>query len=81
MIMRKRASFDSSVIMHHTDDLMAAASNRYRITVLVANRAKQNRDLAASNHGETSTKPVLDAIVEISDELSQPGLIGDFDLV
>ena len=41
--MSRKNAFDSSEIMYRADALMNAASNRYRITVQVANRAKRRR--------------------------------------
>ncbi|HEY9907073.1 MAG TPA: DNA-directed RNA polymerase subunit omega, partial [Thermosynechococcaceae cyanobacterium] len=37
--MQRRAVFDSTQLMRRSDELISAASNRYRITVQVANRA------------------------------------------
>ncbi|MHC5612666.1 MAG: DNA-directed RNA polymerase subunit omega, partial [Nostoc sp.] len=43
--MLKRSKFETtqSQIMHRSEELIGAASNRYRITVQVANRAKRRR--------------------------------------
>ena len=43
--MLKRSKFETtqSQIMHRAEELISAASNRYRITVQVANRAKRRR--------------------------------------
>ncbi|MDY7023044.1 MAG: DNA-directed RNA polymerase subunit omega, partial [Cyanobacteriota bacterium] len=41
--MQKRSTIDSIEITCRAADLMSAASNRYRITVQVANRAKRCR--------------------------------------
>ena len=41
--MLKRSKFDSALIMYRAEELVSAASNRYRITVQVANRAKRRR--------------------------------------
>jgi DNA-directed RNA polymerase subunit omega len=74
--MLKKHNFDSSQIMYRSDDLMNAASNRYRIIVQVAKRAKQRRFEDFDNLDEIM-KPVLRAIVEMSDELTQPEIISD----
>mgnify|MGYP001792727769 CR=1 FL=1 len=42
-MLHKRYQFDSSQIMLRAEELVSAASNRYRITVQVANRAKRRR--------------------------------------
>lgn len=74
--MVKKHNFDSSQIMYRSDELMNAASNRYRITVQVAKRAKQRR-FEDFDNVEEIMKPVLRAIVEMSDELTQPEIISD----
>jgi DNA-directed RNA polymerase subunit omega len=66
--MLKRSKFETtqSQIRHRAEELISAASNRYRITVQVANRAKRRRY-------EDFDK----AIIEMSDELTQPEIIGE----
>ncbi|MGB3574305.1 MAG: DNA-directed RNA polymerase subunit omega [Phormidesmis sp.] len=73
----KRLPFDSQQVMRRTEDLIAAASNRYRITVQVANRAQRRRFEEFDSLDESKMKPVLRAIVEMSDELTQPEIIGE----
>ena len=73
----KRLSFDSQQVMRRTEDLINAASNRYRITVQVANRAQRRRFEEFDNLDDSKMKPVLRAIVEMSDELTQPEIIGE----
>lgn len=77
--MLKRSKLDptQSQIMHRAEDLIMAASNRYRITVQVANRAKRRRYEYFDNSDDTLMKPVLRAIIEMSDELTQPEIIGE----
>lgn len=75
--MHKRSAVDSTQVMRRADDLIAAASNRYRITVQVANRAKRRRFEDFDNNDDSSMKPVLRAIIEMSDELTQPEIIGE----
>ena len=75
--MLKRPSFDSSQIMQRADELMAAASNRYRITVQIANRAKRRRYEDFDNIDDPMMKPVIRAVIEMSDELTQPEIIGE----
>jgi DNA-directed RNA polymerase subunit omega len=77
LFMHKRNSFDSSEIMFRAQQLMSAASNRYRITVQVANRAKRRRYEELENIDDPMMKPAIRAIVEMSDELTQPEIIGD----
>lgn len=75
-MLHRRSQFDSTQIMYRAEELVNAASNRYRITVQVANRAKRRgyQDLELD---EPLMKPVLRAIIEMSDELTQPEIIGD----
>jgi DNA-directed RNA polymerase subunit omega len=75
--MPRRTNFDSSQIMFRSQDLMSAASNRYRITVQVANRAKRRRREEKDNIDDPNMKPVIRAIIEMSDELTQPEIIAD----
>lgn len=75
--MHKRNTIDSSQVMRRADELIAAASNRYRITVQVANRAKRRRFEDFESNDDPSMKPVMRAIVEMSDELTQPEIIGE----
>lgn len=74
--MLKRHNFDSSQIMYRSDDLMKASSNRYRITVQVAKRAKERRNEDFDNVEELM-KPVLRAIIEMSDEVTHGEIISD----
>jgi DNA-directed RNA polymerase subunit omega len=74
----KKNNFDSTQVMFRSDELLAAASNRYKITVAVAKRAKERRIEDFDNDNlEEVIKPVMRAIVEMSDELTQPGLLSD----
>ncbi|MFM7447774.1 MAG: DNA-directed RNA polymerase subunit omega [Leptolyngbyaceae cyanobacterium] len=75
--MHKRPTLDPNQLMRRADDLITAASNRYRITVQVANRAKRRRFEDFDGADDASMKPVLRAIVEMSDELTQPEIIGE----
>ncbi len=75
--MHRKSSFESSQIMYRSDELMSAASNRYRITVQIANRAKRRRYEEFESLEDPMMKPVIRAIIEMSDELTQPEIIGD----
>jgi DNA-directed RNA polymerase subunit omega len=77
MAKRSSLSFDSSQIMTRADELMNAASNRYRITVQVANRAKRRRYEDFEINDDPLMKPVIRAVIEMSDEITQPEIIGD----
>ncbi|HEY9737651.1 MAG TPA: DNA-directed RNA polymerase subunit omega [Trichocoleus sp.] len=75
--MVKRLPFDNNQVMRRTEDLIRAASNRYRITVQVANRAQRRRFEEFDSYDDPKMKPVLRAIIEMSDELTQPEIIGE----
>jgi len=79
--MQKRSSSSSSLdpmhLMRRAEDLVNAAPNRYRITVQVANRAKRRRYEDFDSWDEPILKPVMRAIIEMSDELTQPEIIGE----
>jgi DNA-directed RNA polymerase subunit omega len=80
--MLKRSKFETTQdqVMQRAEELISAASNRYRITVQVANRAKRRRyEDFDNNIDDPLMKPVLRAIIEMSDELTQPEIIGDLD--
>jgi DNA-directed RNA polymerase subunit omega len=74
--MQKRHTYNTVQVMRMAEELVEASSNRYRITVQVANRAKKRR-----RHDEEfddgGMKSVMQAIVEMRDELTQPEIIGD----
>jgi DNA-directed RNA polymerase subunit omega len=74
--MPKRYTVDSSQIIRRVEDLVAASSNRYRITVQVALRAK-NRRYEVDDYDDRAMKPILRAIIEMSDELTQPEILSD----
>jgi DNA-directed RNA polymerase subunit omega len=73
----KRSAVDPAQLARRAEDLVAAASNRYRITVQVANRAQRRRYEEFDSIDDPKMKPVIRAIIEMSDELTQPEIIGD----
>ncbi len=76
-LMQKRNNFDSSHIMYRAEELMRNASNRYRITVQVANRAKRRRYEDFDSVDDPLMKPTIRAIIEMSDEITQDDIISD----
>ena len=64
-------------MMYRTDMLMHAASNRYNIVVRVAKRAKHHRYEKFGSEEDLNIKPVIRAVVEMSDELIEPEIIVD----
>ena len=77
--MLKHSKFETTQaeVMQRAEELISAASNRYRITVQVANRAKRRRYEDFDNIDDPMMKPVLRAIIEMSDEMTQPEIIGE----
>ena len=57
------------------EELMHGAASRYQITVQVAKRAKRCRFEAFDHPNDSELKPVIRAILEMSDELTQPELL------
>ena len=74
---QKRSSLDTVHLMRKAEELVSAASNRYRITVQVANRAKRRRFEEFDSLDDPKMKPVIRAIMEMSDELTQIEIIGE----
>lgn len=74
---RSHSHFDSIQIAYRAEELIGAASNRYKITVQVANRAKKRHRYESENIDDPAIKPVMRAIIEMSDELTQPEILGD----
>lgn len=71
---------DSSDILNRMETLISGTDNRYRITVEVAKRAKLSRKHAKDkDHDDTDSmpKPVLRAIIELSDKMMQPQVLAD----
>ncbi len=75
--MLKRSRLDTTQLMRRAEDLINAASNRYRITVQVASRAQRRRYEEFDSLDDPKMKPVIRAIIEMSDELTQPEIIGE----
>lgn len=69
-------NIDPQQLMYRAEELVSGAPNRYRITVQVANRAKRRR-YDDFDSDEPSMKPILWAIIEMSDEMTQPEIIGE----
>jgi DNA-directed RNA polymerase subunit omega len=67
---------DPDEVMERMETLVEASSNRYRIVVQIANRAKRRRYEELDGDQEISMKPVIRTILEMSDELNEPEIIG-----
>ena len=75
--MQKQSSINSAELSRRAEELIKASSNRYRAVVQVANRAKRRRYEDFENFDEQTVKPVIRAVLEMSDELMQPEIISD----
>lgn len=70
-------SIPSLEVLYKTEELLDAASNRYRITVQVANKAKRKRYEGITLVDDFRLKPVIRAILEIAEEISRPEILSD----
>jgi DNA-directed RNA polymerase subunit omega len=70
-------SIPSLEVLYKTEELLDAASNRYRITVQVANKAKRKRYEGITLVDDFKLKPVIRAILEIAEEISRPEILTD----
>ena len=76
--MKKRQHLISNLhVLYKTEELLDAASNRYRITVQVANKAKRRRYEDLDTLEDLRVKPVVRAILEIAEEITQSEIIAD----
>lgn len=75
--MYNRHSSHNNQLMRQAEELISGASNRYRITVQVANRAKRRRQEDFDNMDEPTMKPVIQAVIEMWEELNQPEILAD----
>ncbi|MDJ0731304.1 MAG: DNA-directed RNA polymerase subunit omega [Crocosphaera sp.] len=66
----------SSEMVDRADRLMSAASNRYRVVVQVSRRAKRCRYEDDENGDPSMMKPVIRAVLEMSDEFTEPEILG-----
>nr|QCI05301.1 putative DNA-directed RNA polymerase subunit omega [Compsothamnion thuyoides] len=64
-------------IIYKTEDLLALAKNRYKITVQVANRAKRRKYEDIDIIDDPLNKPIIKAILEMVDEIKQTELLND----
>ncbi|MGQ9837238.1 MAG: DNA-directed RNA polymerase subunit omega [Cyanobacteriota bacterium] len=70
-------AIDNDELMRRVEALINASKNRYRITVQVANRAKRRRYEEPDDREDGWMKPIRRAVIEMSDELTEPEIIGD----
>jgi len=75
--MNRYELLSSNIILSKTEQLLNVATNRYKITVQVAHRAKRRRYEDIDIIDDPKVKPVIRAILEMVDEITQPEIIGD----
>jgi DNA-directed RNA polymerase subunit omega len=76
--MKKKYQYlNPNQVLYKTEELLDAASNRYKITIQVANRAKRRRYEDIDILDDLRIKPIIRAILEMVDEISQPEIISD----
>ena len=74
---KKQQTKNSLEILYKTEELLDAASNRYKITVQVANKAKRKRYEDIDILDDFKIKPVIRAILEIAEEITQPEVFSE----
>lgn len=67
----------SKELTYKTEELLYASENRFRITVKVAERAKRRKYEDIDIIEDPLVKPVIRAILEMVDEITQPEIIGE----
>nr|YP_010726421.1 DNA directed RNA polymerase subunit omega [Hypnea spinella]WDY84896.1 DNA directed RNA polymerase subunit omega [Hypnea spinella] len=75
--MNKSKNIDYSQIIYKTEELLELSHNRYRITIQIANRAKRKKYEDMDIIEDPLIKPIIRAIVEMLDEITQPEIIID----
>lgn len=68
---------DLKYITYKTEELLAMASNRYKITIQVANRAKRRKYEDIDIIDDPLNKPVIRAILEMVDEITQQEILSE----
>lgn len=64
-------------VIYKTEELLEASNNRYKITMQIANRAKRRKYEDIDIVDDTMMKPIIRAILEMVDEITQPEIISD----
>ena len=66
---------ESHKITYKTEELLEASGNRFKITIKVAERAKRRKYEDVDIIEDPLIKPVIRAILEMVDEITQPEII------
>ncbi len=77
MIDGKYNNIESRKITYKTEELLEASTNRFKITVKVAERAKRRKYEDIDIIEDPLIKPVIRAILEMVDEITRPEIICD----
>nr|YP_001019167.1 DNA-directed RNA polymerase subunit omega [Chlorokybus atmophyticus]ABM87972.1 hypothetical chloroplast RF61 [Chlorokybus atmophyticus]WKT05675.1 hypothetical chloroplast RF61 [Chlorokybus atmophyticus] len=64
-------SYDSQEILYRSEFLLNFASNRYKLTIKVANRAKFHRYQDYDAFNNPSIRPITKTICEMVDDINQ----------
>nr|YP_010903825.1 DNA directed RNA polymerase subunit omega [Hypnea musciformis]WCH56876.1 DNA directed RNA polymerase subunit omega [Hypnea musciformis]WCH57076.1 DNA directed RNA polymerase subunit omega [Hypnea musciformis] len=75
--MNEYKKIKSSQIIYKTEELLELSNNRYRITIQIANRAKRKKYEDMETIDNPLIKPVVRAILEMLDEITQPEIVID----
>lgn len=70
-------NIDLHKITYKTEELLDIANNRFYITIKVANRAKRRKYEDIDIIEDPMVKPVIRAILEMVDEITQPEIIAE----
>ncbi len=68
---------DLQQIIYKTEELLELAQNRYKITIQVSNRAKRRKYEEIDIIDDPVNKPVIKAIIEMVEEITEPKIIED----
>ena len=68
---------ESHQITYKTEELLFASNNRFDITIKVAERAKRRKYEDIDILEDPLIKPVIRAILEMVDEITQPQIISE----
>lgn len=74
---KKEKSLESSHLTYKTEELLYASENRFKITIKVADRAKRRKYEDIDIIEDPLIKPVIRAILEMVDEITQPEIISE----
>ena len=64
-------------ITYKTEELLEASENRFRITVKIAERAKRRKYEDIDIVDDYMNKPIVKAIIEMVDEITEPEILDD----